>query len=204
MLTSIAKFSAAALAMAALPGIAHAGTSSATGTTTFGVINQCSVAGASVNLGAFRTTDTWGTVGASLGVFANNTFTAGSRGLEYLNYGSVTCDNAQPYTLSIAGTNPTPNPGGIKLTVNGKVVVVVPAAKKIGANTLADSNANLPGMGQLLGAKNVVSTRGTGAAQAVLGSVVISEIFAGTTALLTDALTTSGAYTDTLTYTLRF
>jgi hypothetical protein len=59
-------------------------------------------------------------------------------------------------------------------------------------------------MGQLLGAKNVVSTRGTGAAQAVLGSVVISEIFAGTTALLTDALTTSGAYTDTLKYTLSF
>ncbi|MFM2300698.1 MAG: hypothetical protein RLZZ84_434 [Pseudomonadota bacterium] len=207
MLTSIGKHAAAALALAALPGVAHAGTATATGSASFGVGSQCSVTGASVNLGSFLTTDTWGTVGAALGQFSS-TFTAGSRGTEYLNFGSVTCDTGVPYTLGISGTAASPTfpsgTGGINLTVNGKTMILVHSVKKLGANTIGDSNFALPGIGRQLISGVTVSGTGTGAAQAVLGNAFLGASFSGTSALLTDALTITGAYTDTLTYTLTF
>ncbi|MFM2300697.1 MAG: hypothetical protein RLZZ84_433 [Pseudomonadota bacterium] len=207
MIKNIKNFSGAValLALAALPGVAHAGTATATGTATLTVVNQCSVTGATVNLGNYLTTNTWGTVGASLGQLSGTTFTAGSRGAEYLTFGSVTCDNNVPYTLSIVGTGSSTNAvGAIKLTVNSKVMTLLHGIKKVGATTLADSNSTFAGAGQLMTNGGLVSATGTGAAQTLLGNVTISPGATGSTAALTDALTTAGTYTDALSYTLNF
>jgi len=59
-------------ALAALPGAAQAGTATDTKTAAFDVINQCSVTGATINLGTYRTNQTWGDVAAVLGSVATS------------------------------------------------------------------------------------------------------------------------------------
>ncbi|MEN9718484.1 MAG: hypothetical protein RIQ99_1362 [Pseudomonadota bacterium] len=193
---------ALALALAAVPGMAHAATATATGTATLTVINQCSVTGATVDLGSYLTTNTWGTVGAKLGQLVGTTYTAGTNGAEGLNFGNVNCDNNLPYKLAIAGTGTT---GAIKLTINGKVMQLLMAVKKIGATAIADSAGTpLPGTGAYLLNGGQASAAGTGAAQSIFGSVTVSPGTTGSTAALTDQLAIANTYTDSLTYTLTF
>lgn len=194
---------ALASALIALPGVAHAGTSTASGTATLTVINQCSVTGATVNLGTFTATNTWANIAAVLGrsdSAAN--YTAGSAGQEYLNFGSITCDSGAPYTLTIKGTA-TGAAGAIKLTHNGKVATFMPGIKKLGGTTVADSNATFAGAGNQVWQTGLAGT-GTGSAQSLLGNVTLSFSATGTTALATDTLGVAGTATDTLTYTLTF
>ena len=202
MFKNVAKLATAAAAIAALPGVAHAGTSTATGTAVLNVINQCTVTGATVNLGTFTASNTWGQVGAQLGSFSGTTYTAGSAGQEYLNFGSVTCDNGTPYTLSIKGTA-TGVAGAIRITHNGKTATFLPGIKRLAGNVVADSSATLPGTGAQVGTGTLSGT-GTGAAQALLGNVTLSFSATGTTALATDSLGVAGTASDTLTYTLNF
>ena len=181
---------ALATALVALPGVAHAGTSTATGTATLTVINQCTVTGATVNLGSYTTSNTWANVGAALGSYNGTTYTAGSLGQEYLNFGSVTCDTGTPYTLTIKGTA-TGVAGAIKITQGGKVATFLPAIKRVGGNAIADSNATYSGTGAQVYTSPVAST-GTGSAQTLLGNVTLSFSASGTTALPTDVLGTAG------------
>lgn len=194
---------ALASALIALPGVAHAGTSTATGTASLTVINQCTVNGATVNLGTFTASNTWANVADVLGrsdSAAN--YTAGSSGQEYLNFGSITCDSGTPYTLTIKGTA-TGAAGAIKLTHNGKVVTFMPGIKKLGGATVADSNAVFAGAGNQVWQSGLAGV-GSGAAQSLLGNVTLSFSATGTTALATDTLGVAGSPTDTLTYTLSF
>ncbi len=191
---------ALAAAVAALPGAAYAGTSTATGTATLTVINQCSVTGATVNLGTFLSSQTWGNVASALGGFTGTVFAAGSQGQEYASWGSITCDNAAPYNLRIRGTGTA---GGIKITLNGKTAIFSPFVKKLGGVVVADNNASIVGGGAQADTTGLSGT-GTGAAQALLGSAVLTYAGTGGTVLATDALGAAGTASDTLTYTLNF
>lgn len=201
MFKNVSKLAIAAAAIAALPGVAQAGTSTATGTAVLNVINQCTVAGANVNLGTYVAANTWAQVGAALGSYNGTTYTAGSQGQEYLSFGSITCDNATPYTLAIKGTATN---GGIKITHNGKTAVFMPGIKKLNGVVVADTAGGFTGAGAQVATSTLAGT-GTGAAQALLGNVTLNfNSAAGTTALTTDTLGVAGTATDTLTYTLNF
>lgn len=63
MIKNVSKVAIVAAALVALPGMAQAGTATATGTATLTVINQCTVTGATVNLGSYTTSNTWANVG---------------------------------------------------------------------------------------------------------------------------------------------
>lgn len=204
MFAKIKNLSSAALAVAAisLPGAAIAGTGSATGAATMSVVSQCSVSGANIHLGTYLSTNTWFTIGNATGINFNNGYTAGSQGQEYLSYGSVTCDAGTPYTLSIAGTGTS---GTVKVTVNAQVGAFQPAVKRIGGTVVTDSDAGFAGVGNIMTTRPLSAT-GTGTAQTVLGSVLLTSPGAGfgSTNSLTSQLIQKGVYTDTMTYTLTF
>lgn len=205
MLSNFKNLSYAALAIAAmaLPGIAHAATNTATGAANLAVVSQCSVTGGAVNLGSFKSTDTWGDVSNLLGLFGPAGYVPGTAGQENLNFGSVTCDAGTPYSLTIKGSG---REGTVQLGVNGKVVTFVTAFKKVGDVVQTDNTTAYVGAGRVVYASPATAS-GTGTPQAVLGSAnLITSNYAvyGTTAALTDALGNSGAFSDTLNYTLTF
>ena len=205
--TMLAKFenlSLVALAVAAisLPGTAQAGTGSATGTATMAVVSQCSVSGATINLGTYVATNTWYTLANRTGINFSGSYTSGTSGQEYLNYGSVTCDTGTPYTLSIAGSG---TGGTLKLTVNSQVAAFQPAVKRLGGAVVADSDAAFPGVGNIMTTRPLSGT-GNGTAQSIAGNVLLTNSSAGfgSTVTLTAPFSQIGVYTDTLTYTLTF
>ena len=87
------------------------------------------------------------------------------------------------------------------MTQNGKTVGMSIYIKKVGENVIPDLFAG-SNAGRYMGDNRTVSATGTGAPQAVVGSVTFNAN--ASTALLTDTLAVSGAVSDTLTYTLNF
>ncbi len=202
MFKNLSKVALAA-ALVAVPGVAHAGTATATGQAVLNVINQCTVTGKNVNLGTFTANNTWGQVGAALGSYNGTTYTAGSQGQEYLDFGSVTCDNNTPYTLSIRGTSSFVA-GAIKITHNGKTATFLPGIKRLAGNVVTDTSSTFAGTGAQVGTSTLSGT-GTGTAQALLGNVTLNFAVGGAAAPLTgETLGVAGTATDTLTYTLNF
>jgi len=53
MIKNFSKLAIVAAAAAALPGVAQAGTSTATGTAVINIVSQCAVTGANVSLGSY-------------------------------------------------------------------------------------------------------------------------------------------------------
>lgn len=198
----IKNISAMALAagVAALPGAANAGTSTATGTANFNVVSQCAITGSNVHLGTFTASQKWSDIANELGYWSGSAYTVGQRGTEYIQWGSVTCDTGVGYTVKITGSGPN-----IILNINGKSGGFNGRIKKIGTVTLADSaGALLPNTGVSMSLGTAAGT-GTGAAQPIVGSVILSYAGGdGTTAQPGDVLTTAGTYSDTLNYTLTF
>lgn len=201
MFKNITKFAVAAAAVVALPGMAQAGTATASGTASMNVTNQCSVTGGNVDLGTYKPSLTWSHVlEQNSGWNAYGTFWLGSRGLEYANFGSVTCGNGVPYTLTIWGTSAGAKV--IRLVVAGKTAYLAPFIKKVGATTAPDTGF-APGAGSAVYSANSLSATGTGAQQVLLGSTLL-DLSPSLGLLGTDQLSVSGTYTDTLTYTLNF
>lgn len=190
----------AALGVLIFPCAAQAGTAAAVGTAAFNVVNQCSVTGETVNLGTFTVNDTWNDVASVHGSLKPG-YTAGTLGLESLNFGSVTCNSGTPYTMQIKGTATTSS-NAMRFTVNGKTMAVFFHIKKLGGVVVPD-NTGLVGLGAQVHA-GVLSGVGTGSAQSLLGHALFHFTTPATTALATDKLGVSGTYTDTLTYTLNF
>lgn len=202
MIKNVSKVAIVVAALAALPGMAQAGTDTATGTATFSVNDQCSVTGATVNLGTYNVNDTWGTVGSQIGyVTSGGLWIPSPRGYELLNFGSVTCDSGTPYTLTVKGTATGYLPGAISLVIGGRTAIVAPYIKKVGTTTIADSSAL--GAGTRAWTGTGVAATGTGAAQSLIGHANLNLVYSPGT-LATDKLTTAGTYSDTLTYTLTF
>jgi len=197
----------AGLFLAALPGLAHAGTSTATGTANLNVINQCSVSGATVNLGNYTTSQTVGDIAASLGLMDYGpVYTAGSRGQDYLTWGTVNCDSGTPYSLSIQGTAViSHSPGGVYFewrdAQNSRYTAVLDIyVKSIGSTTVADSVAAAPGAGARANVTPAAGI-GTGAPQLVKGSAVWN--YDASMSQLYDSVP-QGSLSDSLTYTLNF
>lgn len=203
MLSNIAKTAIAAAAFAALPGAAQAGTTTTTANVTMQVASQCTLSGATVYLGAFKTTDTWGAVGAKHGNISGPTFTAGTVGGQSLKFGTVTCDAGLPWALTIKGTGNGTALGSIMITLNGKFSIMYPAIKRVGTVTVNDSNSSWTGTGQQVWNSPLYST-GTGAAQDLMGNVTVSLFGAGATAYATTVLGAAGTGSDTLSYVLTF
>lgn len=198
-----------ALALIALPSLAHAGTSTTNGTATFNVTSQCSVTGATVNLGTYRSDQTWWDLPGHLGWYlagyqpglSGQGINPGSRGFEYANFGSVTCGAGTPYSLIIKGTG-TQNRA--RLNVNGKVAAFLPAIKRLGGVVVPDNLApNYAGSGHQM-AFGPLSGVGTGATQALIGNIVIDFAASESTVLVSDKMGAPGTFTDPLTYTLTF
>ena len=199
-------FSAAmALAMGtAAP--ATAGTSIATATVAMMVANECSIAGSTVSLGTFLTTQTFQDIANENGYFdADDNWFEGTRGTQSLNLGSVTCDSAVPYTATIQGSGPD---GGIVMNIGGKKMTASIWIKSIGEQVLADDV--VPNLGAY--ASDLTWPRpsgaGTGTKQVIKGTIPLGFGFVkqqnGGTADITDPLGTAGTYSDILLYTLNF
>lgn len=196
------KLTLAVGAIAALPGMAQANTSTATGTVSMTVLDQCSVTGATVNLGTYTANQTWGDVGAAVGSLDGMyNFYPGSLGAEYLNFGSVTCDAGVPYTLSIRGTYSSF--GEIGIAHNSKRARFFPAVKKLGGTVIADNWTS--GSGHVFQDGDDLSAVGTGSAQSLIGSAFMFNLASTWDAPSdSDTLAVAGVSTDTLTYTLNF
>lgn len=205
MIKAVSKTGFAAAALLALPDIAQAGTSTATSTASFNVVSQCSVTGATVNVGTFTTTNTWGDVFAVHGHIreTDRLEIPGSLGLTGVNWGSVTCDDATQYTLVISGRS-TDGWSMIEFTVNGKKMRAWPMVKKVDSTDVPDAWWVNPGLGGdgTIGVAGV----GNGAAQIVRGhlwfdpSWEVGPDFATTN----DQLGAVGTYIAPIDYTLNF
>ncbi|MEN9683178.1 MAG: hypothetical protein RLZZ427_929 [Pseudomonadota bacterium] len=207
--TRRAALAAALIATAALPSMAHAaGSSSGSGQAALTVGDQCVVEGANVDLGTFTTTQTWGDVDATLGFVETDgtTYHAGTRGVAYADFGSVTCDKDVEYTLQIAGTGFEIVGNGLRLVVSGRPAEFVVAIKEIGGNVVADSSARrfvAPNAGQVL--LDSISATGTGAKQHFKGSLIrIDTEGLGSGVRQDTVLGEVGSFSGKINYTLTF
>lgn len=195
----------AAAAIVAAPSVAIAGTSTATGTATFKVVNQCTISGTTVNLGTYLTTDTPETIGQQIGYYDDDTFTfvAGGNGTGSVNLGSVTCDNGTLYTVAIDGTNANKD---IKVNLANEAIYFQAFVKKIGDVTIPNSwpGSDFGGYGN--SNYGTTSATGSGTPQAIMGNIIPLLQSYGLAGFLerTQPLGAAGTYTDSLTYTLSF
>ncbi|MEN9683172.1 MAG: hypothetical protein RLZZ427_923 [Pseudomonadota bacterium] len=206
MLKYSAKCTAVALALVMLPGVANAaGSSAGSGTAALIVGDQCSLTGATVDLGTFTTSQKWSDVSDSLGLLDSfNVYKVGSRGQEYLNFGTVTCPATVNYTLNIKGSGVGFATSAIKLVVGSQTVGLIHAIKRLGnsAKAVTDTNNLLPGVGAVLVGGSLSGT-GTGTPQSLFGSATVT--MANSPGLvLSTALGTATQASDSLAYTLTF
>lgn len=200
------KIAAAAVALSVLPGAAQAGTATTTTNASFNVVTQCSITGATVDLGTFTVNNTFFDVGQKIGYTYPpvGSERVGTDGYEGIVWGKVNCNNGTPYHLRIGGTSPY---DGILIDIAGKTAHLVPFVKTIGGvavPTTAESWG--PAWGEIAnqGTLLAVAGVGTGQDQTIRGSAPIYFGMPGLTALDSDKLAQAGSYTDTLTYYLTF
>lgn len=169
MITSKSLFrTALALGLVAMPLAARAGTTTAVSNVGVEFAAQCTVTGATVNMGTYRSTQTWGNVASVLGYYDDNGSVEGSAGTASLEFGSVNCSAGTPYTLVVQG-----NDGfNSYFVVNEEFVYMIPMFKSLGGTTLPDlSNTPFPGFGTR--ASFPISHVGTGAPQVLRGTMLI-------------------------------
>lgn len=206
---NIGRLALASLAALALPGAAHAGSAGDQAAASFTVIEKCSVTGANVQLGTFVVGTTMREIGDELG--RRGSFgiagSLGTRGTEYLNWGSITCAKDTRYKLKIAGTHTGANaPGGVQFTIGTKTFVFAPYVKKIGADPVVENSWGSGGYGAYSGyaPQGFPAGVGTGEPQAVLGNLAFHAAASGGAATLDETVEQVGIYTDQLTYELTF
>lgn len=203
MIKIISRIALVAAAVAALPGAAQAGTSIRTTNASFNVVNQCSISGATIDLGTYTTQQTWGDLAASIGHLDANSgvYTAGSRGNWLMKLGTITCQNNLFYGFTIHGSSNDPQANkAVELTIGGKTARLQLYVTKVGGDFAVDDNILGRGIG--VGA-DPVPWIGYGVPQDIEGSALLLTT-ATTTAQLADKFAAAGTYADTLTYTLTF
>lgn len=169
MITSKSLFrTALALGLVAVPVTAQAGTTTAVSNVAVELAAQCTVTGATVNMGTYRSTQTWGDVASVLGSYGENGAVEGSAGMEALEFGSVNCSAGAPYTLVVTG-NDTNNS---YFMVNEQFIFMIPMFKSLGGTPLPDANTSQFG-GFGTRASFPISHVGTGAPQVLRGTMLI-------------------------------
>lgn len=208
MIHKASKLALVAAVALCLPAAAQAGTSTTTSTANFQVLNQCSITGATLDLGTFTTQNTWGDVAAATGrVDTSLNLTQGSRGLSYLNMGTLTCDLNTLYDVNITGssTGSGYSNGAVKLAIGGKTGKFLLFVNKIGNMVVTDEAPTAPGAGTSIGWWGLGYFNASGVPQPIVGSAaLITGLGEPGEAQLTDKLNVAGSYSDTLTYTLNF
>lgn len=174
---SASILAAATCAVGALP--AMAGTSSATASATFQVVNQCSITGSNVNLGTFRTTDTLQTVANKTGYQDGTTYelVAGTDGIGTVPLGSVTCDTDTPYTISMRSNGWS---GSLTLNLPGGIIELYPMVKRIGSYEVPDGEPYFNGFGKwaspdilaTYSERSPLGTTANGSAQPIMGNII--------------------------------
>lgn len=204
MVENFARAAIAAAIFIAVPGVAQAGTVTATANVTMQVGTQCTISGANVHMGSFKNTDTWGTVGAKHGSYVY-VYTGGTAGKQSLYFGSVNCDAGLPWSLTIKGSSTgSQTLGAIRLTLNGKTAVMYPAIKQLGASIVSDSmSAFFPGTGNQVWS-TALSGIGTGAPQDMYGNITVSYTAAESNITSSTVLGPVNSGSDSLLYTLTF
>lgn len=192
-----------------LPGVAQAGTVTATGSASFSVTGQCSVTGGVVDMGTYINFTTMRDLGSTIGYFQNaqstpdpgyyqlGYLTPGSKGDSWANWGTVTCTDGTLYNLKIQGTAPG---GYIQIPINGGVTLKFqPMIKTIGGRDMSTNNSHIytPGIGTPTN-WNGIFTSGTGVPQELRGAAYLFLYPYASYSLF------QGTYTDALTYTLTF
>lgn len=176
------KLMASCLALAAClasASAASAGTGTASGTATLNVVNQCTITGANVSLGTFRTTDTLQALANQTGYWDGVTgkLEPGTNGIGTVSLGSVTCDNGTPYTISMQGMGWL---GSVDIQMPAGVVEVYPMVKKIGDYVVPDGDADANGFGKWASPEKLATyteqsplgTTANGAPQQIMGNVI--------------------------------
>jgi hypothetical protein len=203
----ITAFAAAALALAALPQTAlAAGQNTANGNAALQVTNLCTLSGTSIDLGTYSTNQTWGDVGASLGLAneaVDTSYRVGTRGTQYLELGTVSCPATVLSAFNVLGTGAVQNtPGTVPIAMNGKVMNILLFVKKFGTTDINDFPGGFyAGAGEAMVTNFFALSTSDGSPQKVLGSALVFT--RSSTAALTDKLT-AGTYSSQLSYTLNF
>lgn len=204
MIHKASKLALAAAAALCLPAAAQAGATTANAQASFNVDTQCSLRGATLELGSYRTFNNWQDVANSLGYFSS-VYIAGPKGSEYLNYGSINCTSGTPWGLTIIGKNGGLSNYGITYYMTkpfGKFIRMSLWVKRVGNIVYSDALPSHNGLGGSPQTANRIVGTGTGVNQDIIGSVAVG--FGGTDSVLpTDSLT-QGRYIDNLEYTLTF
>lgn len=201
------------LAWALLPAGAQAAVSRDSVNVTFTITGQCTVKGGVVNLGTFTTSNSWADVARSVGYFliGNNGalsgvgYTPGTRGVEYADYGTLTCAKDTPYDLNITGSGASSNM--IRIQMGTQIAVFIPAIKRIGDTIVPNNGGPLYADSGHHFSIGDLSGIGTGQAQQLRGSAMIN-LNSGTESNLQFEPAAPkllfGSYTDTLRYTVKF
>lgn len=197
----------AAIAAAMISGSAQAATSTGNGSVTLTVVTpNCTVTGAAVDFGTYNTSQTWGAIGAVIGV-VNDPAGGDIVGQEY-DIGSVTCTNGTPWTLITAGS--AAFQGRIQLDHNGKRGVLWQHLSKVAGAAPTVATGSTAHGNPIDGAFTAGAT-GTGSAQALKGRFPL-DLSSNAAAVasgvpipaLTDVLGVTGTVSDTVLYTLTF
>ena len=200
MIKNFINLSIAVVAVAALPSVAQAGTATASGTATINVENQCTVAAKNIDLGTFSISDTWSNVGRQIGSLDNATlyFRAGSKGLEYVDYGTINCSAGTIFQLSIKGTGPN---GTVKLKIGPATGLFAPFLKTFDGEAVLDG-FDAPAGGGVRIHMSTFLQKANGSNQTLHGHM--PTLFNGDLPIPTEKLVEGGTFTDTLTYKYYF
>lgn len=192
---------------------ASAGTSTANGTATMSVINQCTITGANVSLGTFRTTDTLQTVANQTGYWDGDQdkHVVGTNGVGSVSLGSVTCDIGTPYSITMDSNGWY---GGVEFQMQSGTVLLFPFVKKIGDKVFTGGSGYMDPFGiwpstgnlQWYGGTQLVNAIATGAPQQIMGNVIpwVSATTEGGYLGTDLPLGQAGVYTGSWTTTLNF
>lgn len=170
---------AALAACFASSSAAVAGTATAKATVSITVTDagrDCTITGAVVDLGTYRSTDTLGTVAGVLGYLDRVALTLhqGALGIGTVNLGTVTCPAGANYTVGMKSD--TRADGATKLDVGNGAMAVIAMVKKIGEVSQQDGQARFNGLGRSPygNAGPLPTAIGTGKAQPIMGNTIVA------------------------------
>ena len=157
-------------------GPAHAIETNDVGLATFTVLKNCSVTGATVDLGTYLSTDTVQDVARNLGYQTeqNAEVIPGALAPGAFTYGEVSCHEGTPYTLGITGTEPAS--GDLRIDLEKGAIYLQLLVKQVGSIVVPDVNGRSNGFGQFAnphwnGGRGI-GVIGNGRTQPILGNPI--------------------------------